>query len=129
MNKNKNIKSQTRIKETLTLASINTFRCNNFVYMCAWTCTYKHFANRLMKANTEYYVVLINNQITDFTKLSLVNICQFFVCFFFLRSYCVPSTVSVNQLIKLKLSWKSLQTSGKSFTSCYYYFTYNADLS
>ena len=44
MNKNKNIKSQTRIKETLTLASINTFRFNNFVYMCAWTCTYKHFA-------------------------------------------------------------------------------------
>ena len=78
-----------------------------------------------MKANTEYYVVLINNQITDFIKLSLVNICQVF----FLRSYCVPSTVSVNQLIKLKLSWKSLQTSGKSFTSCYYYFTYNADLS
>ena len=44
-----------------------------------------------MKANTEYYVVLINNQITDFTKLSLVNICQ---VFFFEVLLCAKHSVS-----------------------------------
>lgn len=44
-----------------------------------------------MKANTEHYVVLINNQVTDFTKLSLVNVYQ---VFFFEVLLCVEHSVS-----------------------------------
>lgn len=64
------------IKEIPIVASTDISKFNNSVYVCV----YKHFGMGLMKINSEHYVELINNQITEFTKLSLVNI---FTSYFF----------------------------------------------
>lgn len=51
MNKNKNIKSQMGIKETLIPASTDTSKFNN----CVCVRVHVHFGKGLMKANTEHY--------------------------------------------------------------------------